>query len=148
VHGADTKWPWWPWPTGSPGNVEGVARVDDRLEVTTPQPESRYYTVVRGDTLSKIAKDHYGNANQYPKIFEANKPMLKDPDKIYPGQVLRIPPKQPFTRSPFGTPYARAAVCAASFANGILPVCPSRRSKPRRRCAAEGGAYGHWPPSP
>ena len=44
-----------------------------------------------GDTLSKIAKEMYGDANKYPVIFEANKPMLKDPDKIYPGQVLRIP---------------------------------------------------------
>jgi nucleoid-associated protein YgaU len=74
------------------GNVEGIARVDDsRLEVTTPQPEARYYTVAKGDTLSKIAKQHYGDANKYPQIFEANKPMLKHPDKIYPGQVLRIP---------------------------------------------------------
>ena len=53
--------------------------------------ESRWYTVVRGDTLSAISKSQYGNANQYPKIFEANKPMLTHPDKIYPGQVLRIP---------------------------------------------------------
>jgi nucleoid-associated protein YgaU len=59
--------------------------------VTNPQPEARYYTVVKGDTLSKIAKAQYGDANKYPQIFEANKPMLKDPDKIYPGQVLRIP---------------------------------------------------------
>ncbi len=74
------------------GNVEGIARVDDdRLEVVTQQPEARYYTVVKGDTLSKIAKQHYGDANKYPQIFEANKPMLKHPDKIYPGQVLRIP---------------------------------------------------------
>ena len=73
------------------GNVEGVAKVDDRLEVTTPQPAARYYTVAKGDTLSKIAKQHYGDANKYPQIFEANKPMLKHPDKIYPGQVLRIP---------------------------------------------------------
>jgi nucleoid-associated protein YgaU len=73
------------------GNVEGIARVEDRLEVTKPQPEARYYTVVKGDTLSKIAKAQYGDANKYPQIFEANKPMLKDPDKIYPGQVLRIP---------------------------------------------------------
>jgi nucleoid-associated protein YgaU len=73
------------------GNVAGVARVEDRLEVTNPKPEARYYTVVKGDTLSKIAKQHYGDANKYPQIFEANKPMLKDPDKIYPGQVLRIP---------------------------------------------------------
>ena len=50
------------------------------------------YTVAKGDTLSKIAKEHYGNANKYPVIFEANKPMLKDPDEIYPGQRLRIPP--------------------------------------------------------
>ena len=73
------------------GNVEGIARVEDRLEVSDPQPEARYYTVVKGDTLSKIAKAQYGDANKYPKIFEANKPMLKDPDRIYPGQVLRIP---------------------------------------------------------
>ena len=51
----------------------------------------RTYTVAAGDSLSKIAKSFYGNANQYMKIFEANKPMLKDPDKIYPGQLLRIP---------------------------------------------------------
>ncbi len=74
------------------GNVNGIARVDDRLEVVTPEPPAVFYTVVRGDTLSKIAKQHYGNAMKYPVIFEANKPMLKDPDKIYPGQVLRIPP--------------------------------------------------------
>lgn len=74
------------------GNVNGVASVDDRLEVSVPEPEAVYYTVVHGDTLSKIAKDHYGNAMKYPVIFEANKPMLKDPNKIYPGQVLRIPP--------------------------------------------------------
>ena len=73
------------------GNVEGIAKVEDRLEVTSPQPEARYYTVTKGDTLSKIAKQHYGDANKYPQIFEANKPMLKHPDKIYPGQVLRIP---------------------------------------------------------
>lgn len=74
------------------GNVNGIARVDDRLEVVAPEPPAVFYTVVRGDTLSKIAKQHYGNAMKYPVIFEANKPMLKDPDKIYPGQVLRIPP--------------------------------------------------------
>jgi nucleoid-associated protein YgaU len=52
---------------------------------------SRTYTVKKGDTLSAIAKETLGNANRYMLIFEANKPMLKDPDKIYPGQVLRIP---------------------------------------------------------
>ncbi len=73
------------------GNTQGVAKVDDRLTVETPSPEATYYTVVSGDTLGKIAKAHYGNAMKYPVIFEANKPMLSDPDKIYPGQVLRIP---------------------------------------------------------
>ena len=73
------------------GNVHGVSQVDDGMTVKVPADESRYYTVVRGDTLSAIAKAMYGNAGQYPKIFEANKPMLSNPDKIYPGQVLRIP---------------------------------------------------------
>jgi nucleoid-associated protein YgaU len=75
------------------GNTTGIARVDDRLEVSAPQPEARFYTVVKGDTLSKIAKSEYGDANAYPAIFEANRPMLTHPDKIYPGQVLRIPPR-------------------------------------------------------
>jgi nucleoid-associated protein YgaU len=74
------------------GNVVGIARVDDRLEAKKKEPEAQMHTVVSGDTLSKIAKKYYGNAGKYPVIFEANKPMLKDPDKIYPGQVLRIPP--------------------------------------------------------
>ena len=58
----------------------------------TPEPESQWHTVVSGDNLSKIAKKFYGDANKYPVIFEANKPMLTHPDKIYPGQMLRIPP--------------------------------------------------------
>jgi len=74
------------------GNVAGVASVNDQMSVEQPVEESRYYEVKRGDTLSKIAKDHYGNANAYMKIFEANRPMLSHPDKIYPGQTLRIPP--------------------------------------------------------
>jgi nucleoid-associated protein YgaU len=74
------------------GNTQGVARVDDRLRVEKPEPESVMYTVQPGDSLSKIAKAQYGDAMKYMTIFEANKPMLKDPDKIYPGQVLRIPP--------------------------------------------------------
>jgi len=73
------------------GNVNGVSQVDDAMTTAEPADESRWYTVVRGDTLSAIAKTQYGNAGQYPKIFEANKPMLSNPDKIYPGQVLRIP---------------------------------------------------------
>ncbi|MDH1680248.1 peptidoglycan-binding protein LysM [Pseudomonas chengduensis] len=73
------------------GNVAGVGEVDDQISVTTPAPEARFVTVKKGDTLSAIAKAEYGNANAYMKIFEANKPMLSHPDKIYPGQVLRIP---------------------------------------------------------
>lgn len=99
------------------GNVKGVEKVDDRIRVGTPpvrqpaaaaeaapaaveaapepgseeQPSSRFYTVKSGDTLGKIAKEFYGNAGKYPVIFEANKPMLTNPDRIYPGQVLRIP---------------------------------------------------------
>lgn len=74
------------------GNVQGVGAVDDQMTVAQSEPEAVFYTVVRGDTLSRIAKEHYGNANKYPQIFEANRPMLSHPDKIYPGQVLRIPP--------------------------------------------------------
>lgn len=66
--------------------------MDNQLEVINPEPEAHYHTVAHGDSLSKIAKKFYGNAMKYPVIFEANKPMLDDPDKIYPGQVLRIPP--------------------------------------------------------
>jgi len=61
------------------------------MTVENVEPEAQFYTVVSGDTLGKIAKAHYGNAMKYPVIFEANTPMLSDPDKIYPGQVLRIP---------------------------------------------------------
>ena len=73
------------------GNTIGVAEVDNQLEAESADGESNFNTVVSGDTLSKIAKAQYGNANDYMKIFEANKPMLSHPDKIYPGQVLRIP---------------------------------------------------------
>lgn len=74
------------------GNVEGIAQVDDHLEVENQEPEAVFHTVETGDTLARIAKEHYGSSKDFNKIFEANKPMLKDPDKIYPGQVLRIPP--------------------------------------------------------
>lgn len=73
------------------GNVEGVEAVDNNMTVATPAPDSRFHTVVSGDWLSKIAQTYYGDANKYNVIFEANKPMLSDPDKIYPGQLLRIP---------------------------------------------------------
>jgi nucleoid-associated protein YgaU len=74
------------------GNVAGVAGVEEQIATPAPAPEPVFHTVTKGDTLSAIAKKHYGNANAYPRIFEANRPMLSDPDKIYPGQVLRIPP--------------------------------------------------------
>jgi len=74
------------------GNVAGVAKVNDKMQVEDPKPEAQFHEVVSGDNLSKIAKKFYGDANKYPVIFEANKPMLSHPDKIYPGQMLRIPP--------------------------------------------------------
>ncbi|AQG80334.1 peptidoglycan-binding protein LysM [Spirosoma montaniterrae] len=73
------------------GNVEGVSAVDNQLDVAEPTPAGKFYTVKSGDTLSKIAKEVYGDAMKFGVIFEANKPMLKDPDLIYPDQVLRIP---------------------------------------------------------
>lgn len=79
------------------GNVEGIAEVDDNIIVLEPEPivvevEKQFYTVKSGDYLSKISKRVYGDAMKYNIIFEANRPMLKHPDKIYPGQVLIIPP--------------------------------------------------------
>lgn len=80
------------------GNIEGISSVEDLLVVLHPPvvepplPEKQFYTVKKGDYLSKIAKEVYGNANKYNLIFEANRPMLKNPDLIYPGQVLVIPP--------------------------------------------------------
>lgn len=76
------------------GNVHSVAKVDDQLTVAqSAAPASTFYEVKAGDSLSKIAKSVYGDASAYMKIFEANKPMLADPNKIYPGQQLRIPAK-------------------------------------------------------
>ena len=82
------------------GNVNGISAVNDQMtvlespKVAVPvvEPAKQFYTVVSGDNLSRIAKNYYGNPNKYPVIFEANKPMLKSPDLIYPGQVLVIPP--------------------------------------------------------
>ncbi|WP_122421653.1 peptidoglycan-binding protein LysM [Pseudomonas viridiflava] len=76
------------------GNIEGVEKVDDQMTVASSAPaatESKFYEVKKGDTLSAISKAMYGDANRYQKIFDANKPMLKDVNKIYPGQKLRIP---------------------------------------------------------
>nr|WP_180203827.1 peptidoglycan-binding protein LysM [Pseudomonas sp. SbOxS1]NYU03586.1 peptidoglycan-binding protein LysM [Pseudomonas sp. SbOxS1] len=74
------------------GNVAGVSGVEDQITVTGPVAVAAKFVVVeKGDTLSAISLRVYGNANLYNKIFEANKPMLKDVNKIYPGQSLRIP---------------------------------------------------------
>ncbi len=74
------------------GNVSGVSHVNDMMRVDRSEPEATYDTVVAGDNLSKISKANYGDPNKYMKIFEANRPMVSNPDRIYPGQVLRIPP--------------------------------------------------------
>jgi nucleoid-associated protein YgaU len=76
-------------PSAARGSAAAPAQVE--AEVAAPAAESNFYTVQSGDTLGKIAQQHYGAANKYTVIFEANKPMLTDPDKIYPGQKLRIP---------------------------------------------------------
>ena len=73
------------------GNVEGVSKVEEDLTTAQTEPEASFHTVEKGDTLWAIAAKSYGNGSQYMAIFEANKPMLSDPDKIYPGQKLRIP---------------------------------------------------------
>ena len=76
------------------GNVEGVEKVEEALTIAAPAaPDPVFYTVKSGDTLSAIAKEFYGKASLYNAIFEANRPLLSHPDKIYPGQVLRIPPQ-------------------------------------------------------
>jgi nucleoid-associated protein YgaU len=72
------------------GNVANVTQVENKLVAPAADP-AQYHDVVRGDTLSAISKKYYGDANKYNVIFEANKPMLTHPDKIYPGQKLRIP---------------------------------------------------------
>ncbi len=76
------------------GNNMGVSSVDDRMSVVKEEPQATFYEVKKGDSLSKIAKEHYGDAMKFNAIFEANKPMLKDPNLIYPGQMLRIPKQQ------------------------------------------------------
>lgn len=73
------------------GNVEGVGEVEDGIEASDDAPASEFHTVVSGDTLWAISKRYYNKGSRYKEIFEANRPMLKHPDKIYVGQVLRIP---------------------------------------------------------
>ncbi len=74
------------------GNIDCVGCVEDNINVTNPEPEATFHVVKSGDSLSKISKEVYGDPMKYTAIFESNKPMLEHPDKIYPGQTLRIPP--------------------------------------------------------
>jgi len=74
------------------GNVQGVAEVKiDGLQAPPVQAKVEYYLIKKGDTLSAIAKQFYGKPNDYPRIFEANREVIKDPNKIFPGQKIRIP---------------------------------------------------------
>jgi hypothetical protein len=88
------------------GNVEGVADVyatglvpyvdpaaKAAAEAAKAAPEEQYYVIQKGDTLSAIARKYLGSANRYPEIFEANREVILDPDKIFPGQKIRIPSK-------------------------------------------------------
>ena len=76
------------------GNTKGVSTVQNDIKPAKADAESKFYTVKSGDTLWAISEREYGKGkgDKYNVIFEANKPMLKNPDLIYPGQVLRIPP--------------------------------------------------------
>jgi nucleoid-associated protein YgaU len=74
------------------GNVQGVSEVVlDNMKAPPAEASIEYYIIQKGDTLSAIAKRYYGNPNDYPKIFEANREVIKDPNLIYPGQKIRIP---------------------------------------------------------
>ena len=76
------------------GNVDGISSVETVIETTVATSDAKdpvFHTVERGDSLWKISAKQYDNGSRYTEIFEANRPMLSDPDKIYPGQVLRIP---------------------------------------------------------
>jgi nucleoid-associated protein YgaU len=77
------------------GNIQGISEVENLMTIAAEadKPASVFHTVEKGDTLWKIAVTHYGDGTKYPLIFEANIPMIKDADEIYPGQVLRVPAK-------------------------------------------------------
>ncbi len=77
----------------TPGVDNGSASVTDTADISAARAEikTEYYVIEPGDSLSKIAKKYYGNAKDYPRIFEANREVIQDPDKIFPGQKIRIP---------------------------------------------------------
>ena len=74
------------------GNVQGVTQVNaTELQAPPAKEKVEYYIIKKGDTLSAIAKQYYGKASEYPRIFEANREVIKDANLIYPGQKIRIP---------------------------------------------------------
>lgn len=75
------------------GNIKSVEKVNDMMtvKVEEPEPEVKFYTVKKGDSLSKIAKEVYGDFNKWNALFDANKEVIENPDLIYPGQQIRIP---------------------------------------------------------
>ncbi len=82
------------------GNIENVETVVSKIDIIDNDTDAEallepdnieYYIIQSGDSLSKIAKHYYQNAMEYPRIFEANKEVIQDPDLIYPGQKIRIP---------------------------------------------------------
>ncbi len=76
------------------GNVKGISEVHaGGLTAPVAEVQVEYYEIKSGDTLSAIAAKFYGKASEYPRIFEANREVIKDPDLIYPGQKIRIPVK-------------------------------------------------------
>jgi len=72
-------------------NVESGSSSTAPPPAPAAAPATKTYVVQKGDSLSKIAKHEYGNANDWRKIFEANRDIIKNPDLIHPGQVLKIP---------------------------------------------------------
>jgi nucleoid-associated protein YgaU len=80
--------------TGGPTMAGGLGAQAQAQPRVPDADETRFHRVQSGDTLSKIAQQYYGEASKYDQIFEANRPLLKDPDEIYPGQMLRVPPEQ------------------------------------------------------
>ncbi len=75
------------------GNIEGISKVDaDALETEDAAPiDDIFYEIQKGDTLWRVAEIYYKDGSRYKEIFEANREVIKDPDKIYPGQMIRIP---------------------------------------------------------
>ncbi|MGB3341991.1 MAG: peptidoglycan-binding protein LysM [bacterium] len=101
------------------GNIKGVEKVnDEHLSAPSSEEITEYYTVQSGDTLSKIASRLYGNAGKYPVIFEANLEVIKDPNLIYPGQILRVV-KPPVSQTPSETYIVKSGDTLSKIAKQI-----------------------------